>query len=351
MARDAVRGAAAGLLAAALFGFSAPLAKKLLPGTGPLLLASLLYLGAGAALSLAAWVVPRQTEAQLRRGDLPALAAIALLGGVVGPVLMLTGLDRVSATAGSLLLNLEAVFTILLAVTLFREHLTPRAALASALIIAGAGALSGGAGGADALGILLVAGACLAWGIDNNLTQRLSVRDPIALGRAKTLSAGALTLVAALASGHAPPGPGALAAALLVGAAGYGASIVLDVVALRLLGAAREAAFFATAPFLGALAAVPLFGRMPGVAEGVSGALMLGGVLLLVRDRHGHVHSHEALDHDHVHVHDEHHRHDHDGPVVEPHAHLHRHVPIVHDHPHVSDVHHRHGHEHRGPAR
>jgi len=344
MTRDAVRGAAAGIAAAALFGLSAPLAKKLLPGTGPLLLASLLYLGAGAALSLARGVIPRASEAPLRRADVPALAAIAILGGVLGPVAMLAGLARVSATAGSLLLNLEAVFTILLAVTLFREHVSRRAAAASALIIGGAAALSGGAGGADPLGILLIAGACLAWGIDNNLTQRLSLRDPIALGRAKTLSAGALTLVAALVSGHALPDAGALAAALAVGAAGYGASIVLDVYALRLLGAAREAAYFATAPFLGALAAVPLFGRMPGPAEAVAGALMVGGVLLLVRDRHGHVHAHEALEHDHVHVHDEHPRHEHDGPFVEPHAHPHRHAPLVHDHPHVSDLHHRHGH-------
>jgi drug/metabolite transporter (DMT)-like permease len=346
VARDAVRGAAAGLGAAALFGVSAPLAKVLLPGTGPLLLAALLYLGAGIALSVARWVTPRPREAALRPGDLPSLAAIALLGGVVGPVLMLSGLARVSATAGSLLLNLEAVFTILLAVTLFGEHLSRAAAFASALIVAGAAALSGGAGGADPLGIVLTAGACLAWGVDNNLTQRLSLRDPIAIGRVKTLSAAALMLVAALVTGHALPGPGALAAALAVGAAGYGASIVLDVYALRLLGAAREAAFFATAPFLGALAAVPLFGRMPGPAEGVTAALMVGGVLLLLRDRHTHVHHHDALDHDHLHVHDEHHRHEHDGPVVEPHAHPHRHVPLVHDHPHVSDAHHRHGHGH-----
>jgi drug/metabolite transporter (DMT)-like permease len=345
VAGDAVRGAAAGLAAAALFGVSAPLAKKLLPATGPLVLAALLYLGAGIALTLAGWVTPRGREAPLRRADLPALAAIALLGGVAGPLLMLAGLGRVSATAGSLLLNLEAVFTIVLAVMLFGEHVTRRGALASALVVAGAAVLSGGAGGADALGIALVAGACLAWGVDNNLTQRLSLRDPVALGRAKTLSAGTLMLAAALATGRGLPDAGQTAAALAVGAAGYGVSIVLDVVALRLLGAAREAAFFATAPFLGALAAVPIFDRMPGPAEAASAAIMVLGVVLLVRDRHGHVHAHGELDHDHVHVHDEHHRHGHDGPVVEPHAHPHHHAPLTHDHPHVSDLHHRHPHE------
>ena len=193
---------------------------------------------------------------------------------------------------------------------------------------------------------LAIACACLSWAIDNNLTQRLSLRDPIVVVRIKALGAGTCTLALALAMGEKLPRTGVLLPALLVGIASYGVSILLDMYALRILGAAREAAFFATAPFMGAVAAIPLLGESPGLAHVLSAMLIGIGVFLLVRERHGHLHAHEEMEHDHAHVHDEHHRHEHDASESpgEPHAHPHRHVALVHDHPHVPDLHHRHRH-------
>jgi drug/metabolite transporter (DMT)-like permease len=347
---DRARGAVYGLLAAALFGASAPLAKLLLPGSGPLLLAALFYLGAGLGLTLYRWVGPRERgierEAGLRRTDAWPLAGVVVAGGAVGPVLMLFGLARVSALSGALLLNLEAPLTILLAVGLFGEHLGRRAAAGAALILAGGVLLARGPGDlhADAWGVAAIAGACLAWGLDNNLTQRLSLRDPVVVVRIKTLAAGAGNLALALALGHRVPSAGALAAALAVGALCYGASILLDMYALRVLGAAREAAFFATAPFLGALLSLPLVGDRLGALELCAGLLMAAGALALLREDHGHLHTHEPVEHEHAHVHDEHHQHAHDGPVAEPHSHPHRHDALTHTHPHVPDVHHRHEH-------
>jgi drug/metabolite transporter (DMT)-like permease len=368
------RGALRGLAAAALFGASAPLAKRLLPGVSPAMLAGLLYGGAG--LALTGWGLARRRrasagapspEAALRRTDLPALAAIVILGGVVGPICMLWGLGRLSAVSGALLLNLESPLTALLAVLLFREHLGWRSALAI-LVIVGAAALLGaadppsgagaGAGAGErphlALPALAVGAACLAWAIDNNLTQRLSVRDPIAVVRIKALGAAGCNLALALATGSPAPHFGLLAAALAVGAASYGVSVVLDFQALRILGAAREAAYFATAPFAGALLAIPLLGQRPGQRELVAAVVMAAGVALLLRDRHDHRHTHDALEHDHLHVHDQHHQHVHDHdhltgahPAAAPgqaHAHPHRHDPLTHEHPHSSDIHHRHRH-------
>ncbi len=344
------RGATYGLAAALLFGASAPLCKLLLPSIRPLMLAGLLYLGAGVGLSAYRWIARRgfvQQQAQLARSDSPLLGGVIVLGGIIGPVLMLFGLQQVSGVAGALLLNLEAVFTMLIALLLFREHLGRAEAVAAAAVVLGAGVLGYRPGEmqADWKGVLAIAGACLSWGFDNNLTQRLSRRDPTAVVRVKTLGAGTCTFLMALAMKQQLPRPGLLMAALLVGALVYGISIVFDVYALRYLGAAREAAFFAVAPFAGAALAVPLLRELPSTIDYLAAVFMAAGVALLVRARHSHAHRHEALVHEHEHLHDEHHQHNHEGPVTEPHSHVHRHGAVEHEHPHVSDLHHRHPHK------
>jgi drug/metabolite transporter (DMT)-like permease len=345
-------GAVCGLAAAALFGASAPLAKRLLPEVPPVMLAGLLYAGAALGLSLFRAARPRSTgaastgEAALRRGDVGLLIGIVALGGVAGPILMLLGLDRMSGSSGALLLNLEGPLTALCAVLFFREHLGWGLALALALIVAGATLLGcrPGPAAAGGVGAAAIAAACLAWAIDNNLTQRLSVRDPIALVQVKALGAGACNLALGFALGARLPELRLTGAALAVGAVSYGCSVVLDVYALRLLGAAREAAYFATAPFVGALVAVPLLGDRLGGVELGAGGLMIAGALVLRRERHGHRHTHAPLEHDHLHVHDQHHQHPHAADVAEPHSHSHRHEPLTHEHRHTSDVHHRHRH-------
>jgi drug/metabolite transporter (DMT)-like permease len=345
-----VSGAAFGLSAAALFGISAPIAKRLLEDAGPLVLAGLLYAGGGVAL--AAFGLARRlsrnapAEAPLERRDIPALAAVVVAGGVAGPLLMLIGLARVSGLAGALLLNLEGPLTVVFATLIFREHLGLRAGVAGALVFAGAALLAVGEGRveADLPGLAALAGACACWALDNNLTQLLSLRDPIALARLKTLGAGLGMLVLAVILEQPFPSGVPLAAALALGGTSYGASLVLDVYALRHLGAAREAAFFATAPFIGATAAVPILGERPGPAHAVAALAMASGVALLLRERHTHLHTHSPLEHTHLHVHDQHHRHAHDGPVTEPHSHAHRHDRLTHEHPHAPDLHHRHPH-------
>lgn len=346
-----LKGAICGLTAAALFGASAPFAKLLLPGASPLSLSALLYLGAGLGLCLPALRRrPRtsdgQAEAPFRGRDWALLGAISVTGGVIGPLLMLWGLGRLSGVVGSLLLNLEGPFTILIAVTLFREHLGRLEAASAALVLVGAALLGFRPGQlhVDGLGVLALAGACAVWGIDNNLTQRLSLRDPLVLARAKTLFAGTLSLILALALGSQFPTGKAMAAALLLGSVSYGVSVLLDAYALRLLGASREAAFFATAPFAGAALAIPLLGERLTLVDAGAGLLLAAGVAVLLVARHGHEHAHDALEHEHAHTHDAHHQHEHDRLVREPHSHWHRHLPIAHDHPHVSDAHHRHRH-------
>jgi drug/metabolite transporter (DMT)-like permease len=216
------------------------------------------------------------------------------------------------------------------------------------LIVAGGVALAWpgeGGGGVSLSGALLVAGACLCWAIDNNLTRKVSGGEATFIAGSKGIVAGAVNLVIGLAIGHLPA-PAHAASAIAVGLLGYGVSLVLFVIALRGLGTARTGAYFSTAPFVGATVAVGAFGEPTSPALWLAAGLMGAGVWMHLTERHEHTHTHEAIEHTHRHVHDEHHRHDHDFAWngVEPHAHAHRHAAISHSHPHYPDLHHRHVH-------
>jgi drug/metabolite transporter (DMT)-like permease len=350
-------GALMALASAALFGASTPLAKLLLgAGADPGLLAGLLYLGSGTGLG-AVWLARRlrgapQAEAPLRRADLPWLAAVVLTGGVIGPLLLMLGLARTPASSAALLLNVEGLATMAIAWVVFRENVDRRLLIGAFAILAGAVLLSlqGGPSGVGPFGIgwgaIAIIGACVAWGVDNNLTRKLSSADPVQITAIKGLVAGAANLGLALAGGaHLPP-PAGIAAAGLVGLFGYGVSLVLFVLALRHLGTARTGAYFSTAPFLGAALALVLFREAPTLELGAAALLMGLGVWLHLSESHEHEHAHEALDHEHRHIHDAHHQHDHgpQDPPGEPHTHAHHHAPMRHKHPHYPDLHHRHGH-------
>lgn len=346
--RPATVGALLGLAAAVSFGVSTPISKGLLDSVGPQLLAGLLYLGAFLALATLIPARRRSPEARIRRADLPRLGALTLAGGIAAPVLLLVGLEQVQASTGSLLLNLEGPATLLLGLLVFREHLGKSAALGAACIFAGAVVLTfpHGSVGGQMVGIACIAAACACWGLDNNLTQSLTVRDPFSIVTVKTGVAALVNVTLAFILGAGIPDASIIAGALVLGAVAFGMSVVLDAYALRLLGAARESAIFAVAPFVGALAAWPLLGEQLGVQEVVAGAIMALGVLAVLRERHEHLHEHDPLVHDHLHVHDAHHRHAH-APGTdpgEPHSHQHQHARLVHAHAHVSDVHHRHDH-------
>ena len=344
------------LASAALFGASTPFAKLLLgEGMSPWLLAGLLYLGSGLGLSLlhvgrrAIGLPP--SEAPLRRADLPWLGLVVLSGGVLGPVLLLIGLATTPASAAALLLNLEGLATMAIAWLVFHENVDRRLLSGAAAILGGAVLLSwqGGPSGFG-LGALAIAGACLAWGIDNNLTRKLSAADPVQIALIKGLAAGGMNLTFGLAAGAGLPAISTLGAAALVGFLGYGVSLALFILALRHLGAARTGAYFSTAPFIGAALALLLFGEEFTLRLVVAGILMAVGLYLHLSEAHEHEHEHEALEHEHRHVHDAHHRHDHApaDPGGEPHSHRHRHPAMTHRHPHYPDLHHRHGHAHDG---
>ena len=343
------RGVAYALASAVLFGASAPLAKLLLRDAAPQFVAGLLYLGSGVGLAGTRLLRERALrEAPLRARDIPWLSAAILCGGVIAPVSLMHGLIRTDAATGSLLLNMEGVFTATIAWIVFRENVDRRVAAGMLSIVAGGVALSwsGAPSWNGASGPLLIAGACLFWAIDNNVTQKISGGDPVQIAMLKGLCAGAVNTVLALQSTTQLPKTAAIAGSLLLGFASYGVSLVLFVYALRFLGTARTGAYFSVAPFIGGVLAVVVFRERPTMGLVTGAALMAIGVWLHLTERHEHEHRHEALEHEHSHVHDEHHQHEHGpaDPSGEPHMHRHRHEPMIHSHPHYPDLHHRHSH-------
>jgi drug/metabolite transporter (DMT)-like permease len=369
------RGVAPALLAAVLFGASTPLAKLLVGQLTPVLLAGLLYAGSGLGLCLMLsarrWrgrndlpaAMQDRRAASLGKADLGWLAGAILAGGVAGPLLLLAGLRSFPASNAALLLNLEGVFTALFAWFVFHENFDRRILLGMAAIVAAGLILSweSGAGLVLAPGALAIAGACLCWALDNNLTRKIAASDAVQIAACKGVAAGAFNLVLAMLLGASwPPLSTALAAGLL-GFCGYGASLVLFVLALRQLGSARTGAYFSIAPFAGAAIAIILLHETTGPRFWVAGGLMALGLWLHLTERHAHRHVHERLLHAHEHTHedtsgtsgdnaqadpDPHHHHTHDMAIVGrvTHSHVHQHEAIAHTHAHFPDIHHRHRH-------
>jgi drug/metabolite transporter (DMT)-like permease len=337
------------LLSAALFGVSTPAAKALLGEISPTVLAGLFYCGAGLGIAIVRRARPgASSEASLSPDELPWLGAAIVSGGVVGPLLLMTGLSMTHAATASLLLTLEGVATALMAWFIFRENFDARVALGMACLVAGALVLSwtGQPTLSGLVGPLAIVGACAAWGLDNNFTRKVSLSDPLQIVQLKGLIAGPFLLALGLLAGDELPGPTIAAVAGVVGFLGYGVSLALFVLALRQLGAARTGAYFSTAPFLGAVAAI-LFLREPLTLQILAAGLLMGvGVWLHLTEHHEHEHEHEPMQHTHAHVHDEHHQHEHlpEDPPGEPHVHAHRHPRMRHRHAHVPDMHHQHRH-------
>ena len=343
------------LVAAVLFGASTPLARSLVGSIDPAWLAGFLYAGSGVGLSIV-FLVRRVTRhgggARLSRRDLPWLAATIASGGIVAPLLFTFGLRDTPGATASLLLNLETVLTVMLAWFAFREHYGARVVIGMALIVAACALLGWNERGFSGIGrgAPLIALACLAWALDNNLTRKIAGSDALTIATAKGLCGGAVNLALAAALAGPPPAALAAAGAGIVGFLGYGVSLVLFVVALRGLGTARASAYYATAPFFGVAIAFAVLAERPDRVFWIALPLIALGVWLHLTERHGHRHTHEALLHDHPHRHDEHHRHAHDfaWDGIEPHAHPHAHEPLTHEHVHAPDLHHRHG--HRSPG-
>lgn len=318
------------------------------------MLAGLLYLGAGVGLTLLlglrnVFVRDPSPQTKLSAYDWKWLTCATISGGIVAPVLLMLGLARTYAATASLLLSLETVLTSLAAWLIFKEHASRRIIMGMGWIILASMILSWtkNLNVDNLIGPLLIAGACLAWALDNNFSRNISAAPLLKIVSIKSVIAGLTNTSLALLLGVSfSITPSVLAMSTVVGFIGYGLSLVCFVLALRLIGTSRTSAYFSLAPFVGAGLSIVFLGDPLSWQIGVASLCMGIGIYLYLTEYHTHAHYHEALVHEHWHMHDAHHQHTHQptDPPGEPHSHIHRHEPLYHNHPHYPDIHHRHAH-------
>ncbi|MBI9089243.1 MAG: DMT family transporter [Desulfobacterium sp.] len=332
-----------GLVSALLFGGATPASKALLGGVEAQALAGLLYLGA--ALGVLPVVIRERAFRwpwRAGRNTILQLTGAILLGGILGPLLLLLGLRSASSGSASLWLNLELVATVILGHFVFREHLSRRAWGAAGGTFIAAMLLAGGEGG-GILPAFLIFLACVCWGFDNHFTALIDGISPAQTTLWKGSVAGTFNLVLGGVVAGGAGSPGVVLVALLVGAVSYGCSITLYVMAAQGLGAVRSQMVFSVAPFFGLLLSVTVLGEVFTPAQAMAALLIVVSLMVLFSEQHAHGHSHVAMSHQHRHRHDGlHHSHGHGG---ESHVHWHEHVPQEHAHKHWPDLHHRHDHK------
>jgi drug/metabolite transporter (DMT)-like permease len=338
------------ILAAALFGIGSPVSKLLLEEIPPTLMAALLYLGAGfgmLAMNLfRGWNRKERLEAGMTKKELPYIAGMVLLD-IAAPVCLMFGLSRTTAANASLLNNFEIAATALIALLVFKEAIGRRMWTAIFLITLSSAILSfeDFSSLSFSVGSLFVLLACLCWGFENNCTRMLSLKDPQQIVVIKGFGSGTGSLIIALALKQYSTDLLYIAVALLLGFVAYGLSIYFYILAQRELGAARTSAYYATAPFIGVLLSILLFGQQITSAFIAASIIMILGAFFAAVEHHQHPHVHEELTHDHRHSHDDsHHIHTHEYKVDGEHSHVHTHVRTEHTHRHTPDVHHHHSH-------
>lgn len=342
------------IAAALLFGLSAPLAKILLTNIAPIPLAAFLYLGSGIGLgvfqSIQFHSKSEKQEASLSLKELPWLVGSIGFGGILAPIILMISLKYTYASTASLLLNFEGVATSLIALYFFKENLGKR--MVSALLVITLASIilswNGNNQWGFSLGALGILGACICWGIDNNFTRNISMKNPFTIVIIKGFTAGIFSLCLALGLHQFIPTFWPIILAMVLGFFSYGLSIVLFVLAMRTLGSSRTSAYFATAPFIGTLISFFLFHNLPTRLFYLALPMMIIGTVIILKENHCHEHEHCPIEHDHRHSHtDGHHEHTYENEEEffhGPHSHLHSHRALKHSHTHTPDIHHRHTH-------
>ncbi|MBU2530156.1 MAG: DMT family transporter [Elusimicrobia bacterium] len=342
------------LLSAFFFAVSVPFGKILLNQASPFQLSALMYLGAGIGLSLYLFIVNFKTknlskEAPLEKKDIPFIIGFIITGGIIAPVLLFKGLTTAPASMAAIALNFELIFTALIAYIFFKEHASIKLLFSVIFVILGACALLFDFENfvfSLNLGIVLVIGASLMWGLDNNFTAKVSIKNPIIIAATKGIVGGLVNLIFAIYIVGFDLNLKLILTGMSLGFVSYGISLVLLIHAMRYLGASRAGILFGTNPFIAAFLSIIILREALNYQFIFSTVIMAVGIMFIFSEKHKHKHHHEYLEHSHRHDHDDHHNHNHDDGINSSDSHYHEHIhnQTEHYHEHLPDAHHKHRH-------
>lgn len=252
-------------------------------------MAGFLYLGAGFGMGIMALAgrarKKERTESGLTKAELPFTIAMILLD-IAAPIFLLFGLRSTTAANASLLNNFEIVATAIVALMVFREKISPRLwggilCVTLSCMILSVESVEGLRFSSGSLFILL---ACVCWGFENNCTRKISSKDPMQIVLLKGIFSGLGSVIIGLCVGERITILWSVFAVLCVGFVAYGLSIFFYVYAQRLLGAARTSAYYAVAPFIGALMSLLIFRELPPYTYFVALLVMALGAWLSASD-------------------------------------------------------------------
>lgn len=335
------------ILAATLYAINVPLSKLLLQHISTIIMAGLLYLGAGIGMLIfvyAGKLLGKESKKEpLTKKELPYTIAMVVLD-VFAPILLMMSIANTNSANVSLLNNFEIVATSLIALIIFKEVISKKLWIAIGLVVIASTILSFEGAGAFSFskGSLFVLGACICWGFENNCTKMISNKSSEEIVIIKGIFSGLGSLIVAFVTGESLPSIIWIFGALVLGFVSYGLSINFYIIAQKDLGAAKTSAYYSVAPFLGVAFSMIFIGERPTLQFYIALAIMVLSTIIMVKDT-------IELQHTHEHEHSHSHEHSH-GDLVHTHEHSHKHVHIhTHDkdeeqHTHKHDV--LDGHEH-----
>lgn len=275
------------IAAAVFYALNVPCSKLLLERIAPTYMAAFLYLGAGAGVGIM-YLFHHKHEAQterLEKKDLPYTVGMVLLD-IIAPILLMLGVKLGTSANASLLGNFEIAATTLIALFIFKEKISRKLWAAIALITLSSIILS--FGGEDSftfsVGSLLVLGATACWGLENNCTRSISNKSTYQIVTIKGFGSGTGSLIVAVIIGEKLPEIKYILPAVILGFVAYGLSIFTYIRAQKTLGAAKTSAFYAIAPFIGAMLSFIFLCESLTITYMIAFVIMVLGTVFVVSD-------------------------------------------------------------------
>ena len=278
------------IASAIFFSFNVPISKILLDFVSPYWLASLLYFGAGLGTLFYYQFTKKKTSTHGKVSNQTFWYGLMIILDIFAPIFFLIGVKETNGSLVGLLSNAELIFTLMIALLFFREKLSRFSWIASILIVFGLIIANyQGMSIQFEIGSLWIILGTLFWGLENNVSKKLSFGNPLFVVIFKGIGTGIGTLIIAFILNEVAPTFLYLMFSFVAGFLIYGLSLIFYVNAQRSQGAAKVQLIQSFAPILGGILSWVFFQEILSITT-VFGYIMvvIALILLGIDSRKGH---------------------------------------------------------------